>query len=104
MRKDSNGKGGSQMNHDEYWKKVMDHAEETLCGLFEGSRTRVRDIVGDDNGIDDDKDVKAVLAYVLGHGDCSEKACAILASCAWSQAMHELDEHRGVTAAGAAAQ
>ena len=49
MRKDSNGKGGSQMNHDEYWKKVMNHAEETLCGLFEGNRTRVRDIVGDDN-------------------------------------------------------
>lgn len=36
------------MNHDEYWKKVMNHAEKTLCGLFEGNRTRVRDIVGDD--------------------------------------------------------
>lgn len=40
------------MNHDEHWKKVMNHAENTLCGLFEGCRTRVRDIVGDDNGID----------------------------------------------------
>ena len=39
------------MNHDEYWKKVMNHSEKTLCGLFEGHRTRVRDIVGDDNGI-----------------------------------------------------
>lgn len=39
------------MNHDEYWKKVMDHSEKTLCGLFEGNRTRVRDIVGDDNGV-----------------------------------------------------
>lgn len=92
------------MNHDEYWKKVMNHAEKTLCGLFDGNRTRVRDIVGDDNGIDDEKDVKAVLAYVLGHGDCSEKACAILASCAWSQAMHELAEHGDVAAAGVAAQ
>lgn len=50
------------------------------------------------------KDVKAVLAYVLVHGDCSEKACAILASCAWSQAMHELAEHGDVAAAGAVAQ
>ena len=76
------------MNHDEYWKKVMKHAEKTLCGLFDGGRTRVRDVVGDDNGIDDEKDVKAVLAYVLGHGDCSERACAILACCAWSQAVN----------------
>lgn len=92
------------MSHDEYWKNAMEHSEDALCRLFEGNRTRVRDIVGDDNGIDDEKDVKAVLAYVLGHGDCSEKACAILASCAWSQAMHELAEHGGVAAAGAAAQ
>lgn len=42
------------MNHDEYWEKVMNQAEKTLCGLFEGSRTRVRDIVGDDNGIEID--------------------------------------------------
>lgn len=40
------------MSHDEYWKKVMNRSEKTLCGIFEGSRTRVRDIVGDDNGID----------------------------------------------------
>lgn len=92
------------MNHDEYWKKVMNHSEKTLCGLFDGCRTRVRDIVGDDNGIDDEKDVKAVLAYVLEHGDECEKACAILASCAWIQAMHELAEHAGVVAAGAAAK
>ena len=44
----------------------MNHSEKTLCGLFEGNRTRVRDIVGDDNGIDD------------------EKACAILADCSAS--------------------
>lgn len=92
------------MNHDEYWKKVMNHAEKTLCGLFEGNRTRVRDIVGDDNGIDDEKDVKAVLAYVIGHGDDGEKACAIIECCLWIVAMHELAEHGGVTAAGAAAQ
>ena len=92
------------MSHDEYWKKVMNHSEKTLCGLFAGRRIRVSDIVGDDNGIDDEKDAKDVLAYVLGHGDCSEKACAILASCAWIQAMHELAEHAGVVAAGAAAQ
>lgn len=35
------------MNHDEYWKNVMYHAEDKLCGIFEGSRTRVRDIVGE---------------------------------------------------------
>lgn len=92
------------MNHDEYWKKVMNHAEKTLCGLFEGNRTRVRDIVGDDNGIDDEKDVKAVLAYVIGHGDDCEKACAIIECCLWIVAMHELAEHGGVTVAGAAAQ
>ena len=38
MRKDSNEKGGSQMNHDEYWENVMDHAEKTMCGLFLGNR------------------------------------------------------------------
>lgn len=92
------------MNHDEYWKKVMNQAEKTLCGLFGGCRTRVPEIVGDDNGIDDEKDVKAVLAYVLGHGDEREKACALLASCAWIQAMHELAEHGGVAAAGAVAK
>lgn len=92
------------MSHDEYWKKVMNHSEKTLCGLFGGGRTRVRDIVGDDNGIDDEKDVKDVLAYVLGHGDECEKASAILASCTWIQAMHELAEHGGVSAAGAAAK
>lgn len=92
------------MNHDEHWKKVMKHAEKTLCGLFEGNSTRVRDIVGDDNGIDDEKDVKAVLAYVLGHGDCSEQACAILSCCLLIVAMHELAEHVGVAAAGAAAR
>lgn len=92
------------MSHDEYWKEVMNRSEKTLCWLFEGSHTRVRDIVGDDNGIDDEKDVKDVLAYVLGHGDECEKARAILASCAWIQAMHELAEHGGVTAAGAAAK
>ena len=92
------------MNHDEYWKKVMSHSEKTLCGLFDGHRTRVRDLVGDDNGIDDEKDVTEVLAYVLGHGDDCEKSRAILASCAWIQAMHELAEHGGVVAAGAAAK
>lgn len=92
------------MNHNEYWKNVMNKAEKTLCGLFEGNRTSVRDIVGDDNGIDDEKDVKAVLAYVLGHGDCSEKACAILASSSLIQAIHELAEHEGVAAAGASAR
>ena len=35
------------MNHDEYWKKVMNRSEKTLCGLFEGCHTRVRDIVGE---------------------------------------------------------
>lgn len=29
------------MIHDEYWKKVMSHSEKTLCGLFDGSRTRI---------------------------------------------------------------
>ena len=24
-----------KMNFDEYWKKVMDQAEKTLCGLFD---------------------------------------------------------------------
>lgn len=33
------------MNRDEYWKKVMNRSEKTLCGIFDGSRTRVRDIV-----------------------------------------------------------
>lgn len=27
------------MSHDEYGKKVMNHSEKTLCGLFGGSRT-----------------------------------------------------------------
>lgn len=92
------------MSHDGYWKNAMKHSEETLCRLFEGNRTRVRDIVGDDNGIDGEKDVKAVLAYVLVHGDCSEKACAIIACCLWIVAMHELAEHGDVAAAGAVAQ
>ena len=31
-----NRKGGSEMNHDEYWKEVMNRSEKTLCWLFEG--------------------------------------------------------------------
>lgn len=42
------------MSHDEYWKKVMNHSEKTLCGLFAGCRIRVSDLVGDDNGIEID--------------------------------------------------
>ena len=33
----NNRKGGSEMNHYEYWKKVMNRAEKTLCGLFDGN-------------------------------------------------------------------
>ena len=54
------------MSHDEYWKKVMSHAEKTLRELFEGSRTRVRDIVGDDNGIDDENDANDAARFFDG--------------------------------------
>lgn len=30
------------MNHDEYWKKVMNHSEKTLCGLFDRDRRERR--------------------------------------------------------------
>ena len=47
LAKTTTEKGGTEMNHDEYWKKAMNRSEKTLCGLFEGSRTRVRDIVAE---------------------------------------------------------
>ena len=35
------------MNHDEYWKKVMNRSEKTLCGIFEGCYTQVRNRRGE---------------------------------------------------------
>lgn len=52
------------MSHDEYWKTVMNHSEKTLCGLFDGCRTRVHQIVGDDNGIDDETKERILAASV----------------------------------------
>lgn len=84
--------------HDEYWRKAKGEAERRLCHLFAKSRTKVADIVGDGNGIDEIEDVKAVLAYVLKHGSCEEVACAILSSCEWQQACRELEEHSATVA------
>lgn len=39
LAKTTTEKGGIEMNHDEYWKEVMNHSEKTLCGLFDGCRT-----------------------------------------------------------------
>ncbi len=92
------------MNHDEYWRKVKHEAEERVHALFAGCRTRVRDIVGDGNGIDERTDAEKVLAYVMEHGEPDEAARAILALGEWTHAHHELREHGDVAAAGAAAQ
>lgn len=88
------------MAHDSYWKDVKTKAECRLADLFEGSHTRIRDLVGDDNGIDEVKDVKKVLAYVLRHGDCEERACAIISAGEWVHAAHELSEHGPAAVAG----
>lgn len=84
--------------HDEYWRKAKVDAERRLHGLFKNTRTKVADIVGDENGIDEREDAKAVLAYVLKHGSCEEVACAILSSCEWQQACRELEEHSATVA------
>lgn len=92
------------MNHDEYWRKVKEDAERRVDALFDGCRTRVREIVGDENGIDERADAEKVLAYVLEHGEPDEAARAIIALGEWMHAHHELCEHGDVAAAGAAAQ
>ena len=84
--------------HDEYWRKTKSEAERRLNHLFRNARTKVADLVGDGNGIDEREDVKAVLAYVLKHGSCEERACAILSSCEWQQACRELEEHSATVA------
>lgn len=85
--------------HDEYWRKTKSDAGRRLNHLFRNARVKVADIVGDENGIDEREDAKAVLAYVLKHGSCEEAACAILSSCEWLHASHELEEHSDHSAA-----
>lgn len=80
--------------HDEYWCEVMEKADRRIHDVFHGSSRSISDIVGDDNGIDDRKDVEKVLAYVLKHGDACEKSRAMLASFELVQAWHELHEHK----------
>ncbi len=82
------------MNHDNYWNEVKDDAEKRICALF-GDKIdkRIADIVGDQNGLDDNEDAKRILAYVLKHGDINDVACAILSISDWRQARHELAEH-----------
>lgn len=89
------------MAHDRYWSDVKERAEARLAALFEGTRTRVRDVVGDDNGIDGFCDAKKVLAHVLRHGNCEEAACAILSAGEWVHADHELAGHGAAGAASA---
>ncbi len=52
------------MNHDEYWWKVKEDAEKRVDALFDGCRTRVREIVGDENGIDERADAEDFISFV----------------------------------------
>ena len=80
--------------HDEYWMMVKKEAEKQVATLLGDKRVeKVREIVGDDNGIDERADAVKVLAYILKHGNHEEVACAILSLGDWQQACHELAEH-----------
>lgn len=79
--------------HDEYWRKVRVEAENRLVSLFGDNWVEaIRDIVGDDNGIDGEADAVKVLAYILKHGNPDEVACAVISLGDWRQARHELAE------------
>lgn len=82
------------MNHDNYWKEVKCEAEKRILAIFgDDADERIADIVGDCNGLDDDADAKAILAYILKNGDSNDVACAILSISDWRHACHELAEH-----------
>lgn len=86
--------------HDSYWLKVKVEAAARIGRMFARSHVDLCDVVGDDGGVDSREDAERVLAYVLRHGDCRERACAIVSVGEWVHASHELAEHG---AAGAAA-
>lgn len=87
--------GLDETAHDRYWKGVAECAERRLHALFHGSRTSVSDVIGDDDGIDDRRDVEKVLAHVLLHGNSDDRARGALAAFELVQAWHELSEHKG---------
>lgn len=88
--------------HNEYWLNVKRDAERRICALFDDCKAKVEDIVG--HGMEEGMnlhDAKKVLAYVLKHGDCTERASAIISFSEWTHAVHELNE-RGPAGAGLA--
>lgn len=88
--------------HNEYWINVKRDAEKRICALFDDCKTEVEDIIG--HGMDEGlnlHDAKKMLAYVLKHGDYTERACAIISFSEWTHAVHELNE-RGPAGAGLA--
>lgn len=80
--------------NNEYWMKVKEDAGKEITFLL-GNKwaEKVREIVGDDNGIDERADVVKVLAYILKHGNYEQVACAILSVGDWQLACHKLAEH-----------
>ena len=91
------------MSHDEYWKAVWTKAHDRLHNLFKDCKTKLCDLVGDDNGIDSYHDAKKVLAFVLEcQTTAGEKACAILSVMECLIALHELHEHAEAKPAGVA--
>ena len=74
------------------WEK----AHERLHSLFSDCKTKLHDLVGDDNGVDSFADAKKVLAFVYDHrhnASHEEMACATLSVVEALQASHELKEH-----------
>lgn len=93
------------MSHDEYWKAVWTKAHDRLHNLFKDCKTKLCDLVGDDNGIDSYHDAKKVLAFVYErhhHATADEMACATLSVVEALQSLHELHEHAEVKPAGVA--
>lgn len=87
------------MAHNEYWKSVWETAHKRLHRLFADSKTKVEDIVEDENGVDSYCDAKKVLAFVYDHRHSAtpeDMACATLSVVEALQALHELKEHEVV--------
>ena len=84
------------MSHNDYWKSVWEKAHERLHSLFSGCKTKLHDLVDDDNGIDSYADAKKVLAFIYNRRHCAtpeEMACGTLSVVEALQAVHELKEH-----------
>ena len=82
--------------HNEYWTKVWENAHARLRHLFSGCRTKLHDLVDDENGIDSYSDAKKVLAFIYDRHNCAtpeEMACGTLSVVEALQAVHELKEH-----------